>query len=81
MSQKPVTITGGMVSHRPITITDSMFETLMYCHWRQDKQDNDTWQTSCEQRFIITAGTPSDNNMAFCCYCGRRLIEHTEAES
>lgn len=43
------------------------------CHWSQDGEDSDVWQTSCGNYFSITDGTPVENDMAYCCYCGTKL--------
>jgi len=45
------------------------------CVWQQDGEGSDLWQTSCHQAFTINDGDPSDNSMAYCCFCGRRLEE------
>ncbi len=45
------------------------------CIWQQDGEGSDLWQTSCHQAFTINDGDPSDNSMAYCCFCGRRLEE------
>lgn len=42
------------------------------CVWR-DLHD-DGWETACGQVFVIIEGTPAENEMKFCCYCGRPLI-------
>ena len=35
----------------------------------------DMWETSCGHAYTIIEGTPSDNHMEFCCYCGRHVDE------
>lgn len=47
------------------------------CLWSRADDDTDTWETSCGHAFTIIEGTPTDNHMAFCCYCGRRVDEET----
>lgn len=42
------------------------------CRW--DKDDDGLWSTSCDGIFEIIEGTPADNSMAFCCYCGKPLV-------
>jgi len=46
------------------------------CNW---EQDNDTewnlWETDCGESFHIEEGTPKENNMNYCCYCGKKLVE------
>ena len=43
------------------------------CVWSEDSDG--TWQTSCEQAFCLNDGSPSDNDMKYCCYCGKALAE------
>jgi hypothetical protein len=43
------------------------------CQWMYD--DNGFWQTTCEEAFCIEDGTPKDNGMRFCVYCGKPLAE------
>lgn len=50
------------------------------CRWFQDGTDSDTWQTGCGSYFMINDGTPSENNMAHCAYCGRHLVEYSWEE-
>ena len=49
--------------------------TEQTCEWTQDEPDSDAWNTNCGQLFTLNAGTPSQNRMAFCCYCGAPLKE------
>lgn len=48
----------------------------MNCKWIEDEDDG-AWDTSCGKRFLITEGTPEENGMKFCCYCGKPLVSHT----
>ncbi len=43
------------------------------CIWTDNGEG--TWLTSCENDFVLTTGTPSENSMRFCCYCGLPLKE------
>jgi hypothetical protein len=43
------------------------------CKWDQDY--NGTWETSCENAFEIIEGTPDENGMKYCPYCGKKLIQ------
>jgi hypothetical protein len=47
------------------------------CHWLQDgDEDSGTYMASCNRRyFVLEDGTPSDNRMTHCCYCGKPLVE------
>ena len=44
---------------------------MRYCVWSED--GDGTWQTSCRRSFVLIEGTPEQNGMRFCCYCGSRL--------
>ena len=42
------------------------------CRWKMD--DDGIWQTKCENSFIIcNEGTPEENNMEYCPYCGYKI--------
>ena len=45
------------------------------CTWTQD-DDSHLWMTACQGDFSLEEGTPSENQMRFCCYCGKPLEEH-----
>ena len=45
------------------------------CNWWEE---DGAWTTGCARRFVLEAGTPSDNSMAYCCYCGS-VIKEVEA--
>ena len=45
------------------------------CEWMADENGN--WFTECDNAFTFIDGTPVENGMAFCCYCGRKLVEVT----
>ena len=42
------------------------------CEWKEE--DGEFWRTSCGHDFVLEYGTPKDNDMCFCCYCGRPLV-------
>ncbi len=44
------------------------------CAWRED--EDGVWGTSCGQRFELNEGTPAENDMRFCPYCGKPLEQH-----
>jgi hypothetical protein len=51
---------------------------LVACHWHQDGDfESNTWAASCGQDryFTLTDGTPNENDMTHCCYCGKQLVE------
>jgi hypothetical protein len=47
------------------------------CRWLQDgDEDSGTYMASCNRRyFVLEDGTPTDNHMTHCCYCGKPLVE------
>jgi hypothetical protein len=48
-------------------------EPVAACTWAQDGEDSDTWGTLCGQFFTVNEGSPADNDMRHCCYCGKSL--------
>ena len=42
------------------------------CEWKQD--ENGLWETECGNVFEITDGTPHENEMCYCPYCGKTLV-------
>ena len=46
------------------------------CAWTEDGDEWDSikWDTDCGEAFVFLEGAPIDNNIRFCCYCGK-LIE------
>lgn len=51
------------------------------CIWELDDPEDDTWGTQCGHYFSLNEGTPTDNRMAFCCYCGKPIREIQNVES
>jgi len=47
------------------------------CYWYQDgDEDSGTYMASCSRRYFnLEDGTPEANKMAWCCYCGKPLVE------
>ena len=48
-------------------------EGRLSCLWtiERDIVDGDeAWSTECNRTFDINNGTPSENGMHFCCFCG-----------
>jgi len=41
------------------------------CVWKQDDQNR--YETACGNLFGLYEGTPNDNYMGYCCYCGEKL--------
>lgn len=52
-----------------------------YCHWlQQDGEYSEDWLACDDKIFCLTSGTPSENEMHFCPYCGKNLVEVTYQE-
>ncbi len=47
------------------------------CAWVEEDGD---WDTDCGHVFMINEGTPEENEMKFCCYCGKRIAQFPEKE-
>jgi hypothetical protein len=48
----------------------------MKCKWRQVTDGFEAlgqWETDCGNCYEITEGTPEENEMRYCSYCGREL--------
>jgi hypothetical protein len=41
------------------------------CEWKEDEDGN--YETSCDDAFVLTEGTPEDNNMKYCPMCGKTI--------
>lgn len=51
------------------------------CTWFQDgDSESGVYATSCRRYFDITDGTPEDNKMQWCCYCGKKLAQELITE-
>ena len=46
------------------------------CTWVEIDEDFfGGYETGCGGMFSLTTGTPRENKMAYCCYCGKPLKE------
>ena len=52
------------------------------CTWHQDgDSDSGVYATSCRHYFNLEDGTPEDNKMQWCCYCGKKLVQELITEN
>jgi len=65
--------------HEPYYTADQMQQAyqagrdaMPVCLW---KKGWDCWETTCGNAFEINDGTPSENDMKHCCYCGGKVEE------
>lgn len=49
------------------------------CEWEEDDDDGN-YETACGNRFCIIEGSPTNNRMRYCCYCGGRLAVAAPAQ-
>ncbi len=46
------------------------------CEWTCNENDwADWWDTECEGAYTISEGTPKENKMLFCPFCGGKIVE------
>lgn len=50
------------------------------CNWNQYDDEYASYETDCGQSFVLNEGSPADNRMKFCCYCGKQLVGHEFVE-
>lgn len=48
------------------------------CVWAELDSDKGIWEPECGNTHIINAGTPAENGMKYCCYCGKPIKEIRE---
>lgn len=48
-------------------------EMQKICTWEED--EDGLWNTECNNVFEIIDGTPEENKMKYCPYCGRILCQ------
>lgn len=53
-----------------------MTDILKSCTWEYQGDEYNYWETLCGHAFQLVDGSPSDNGMNFCPYCGQQLIEN-----
>lgn len=46
------------------------------CTWTEQGP----WVTDCGHSFEVNDGTPVENEMRFCCFCGKLLVEERTEE-
>jgi hypothetical protein len=51
------------------------------CSWWIEDSDYGSWETSCGHLFMLNDGSPYQNRMRWCCYCGKPLTEGASAKT
>jgi hypothetical protein len=56
---------------------DVLLKVAGECTWKvgAGEWDEGIWETICGKAFQFEDGSPSENDMKFCCYCGKPLKE------
>lgn len=54
-----------------------MNHTQDYCDWTASAlPDGDVlWETACGNAHTLMDGSPADNEMTYCCYCGNKIAQ------
>jgi hypothetical protein len=75
--QVPAEASTAWYVHRARDALRAALEKPDKCEWVQTDEDSDTWMASCGRHryFSLNEGTPKDNHMKHCCYCGKPLAE------
>lgn len=55
-----------------MTAREFPLEEVKMCEWRENSDG--CWETACGNAFEVSEGTPAENGMKFCPYCGAGLI-------
>ena len=45
------------------------------CTWTFKSLYDDRWETDCGHSFVLNSDTPYANDLKFCGFCGRKLVE------
>ena len=48
-------------------------ESKSICVWSQDSEDSDIWLTGCGEAFTFNEGTPEENGVNYCVFCGHQV--------
>jgi len=46
-----------------------------YCIWKDEQYDPEDWETGCGEMWCLLTGTPEENRMKFCPYCGKKILQ------
>lgn len=70
-------------THHLLELADQKLEEKaeQYCYWnQQDSETSEDWLACHNKLFCLNNGTPTENGMLFCPYCGKNLIAITYQE-
>ena len=50
------------------------FHEKFFCQWKYDADERtEAWETSCGNDWQFNEGTPAENRITYCPYCGRKI--------
>jgi len=52
-----------------------LFDEVVTCTWTRDYDEYFNYLTSCKNAFELNEGTPAENHMQYCCFCGEKIEE------
>lgn len=55
-----------------------MTDLAKQCNWASESDldyDEGRWVSDCGHDFLLSEGTPAENKLKFCCWCGKPLTE------
>ena len=55
------------------TIQEFQSKSEEVCEWTLIDEDFNAYDTSCKSPWCLENGTPSDNKMNYCTYCGKKI--------
>ena len=55
------------------TIRELQSKSEEVCEWTFIDEDFNAYDTSCKNPWCLESGTPSDNKMNYCPYCGKKI--------
>lgn len=61
-----------------VQAADELLKLLNPCVWTHKVhlgEDHNDWDTGCFERYTILEGTPTENKMKYCPYCGNEIEE------
>lgn len=75
MSQGNAADRKGGVNMNP----DELAVEEQFCTWTEE-DEGAYWSTGCGEEFTIIFGTPSQNRMNYCTFCGKLIMEVEKIE-
>ena len=48
---------------------------VLICVWSVEDTDYNCYETDCGKSFILNDGDVKDNELIYCCFCGKKIEE------